>query len=192
MSYLCIVIHERVTQQSFINFNNLTLMIQVVLYQNTNKLIEGAFQKWYPKIVNTETIGLDEVAEHMASHNTPFSKGAIMGILTDFVSCTKELLLLGKNIKIPDLAIFSLGLLVKGGASTKEEWTVTKYIEGLRLRARGTGELTSANLDTTIRKIDLAESSSSSDADADSDAGSGSGSSSGSTGEEGGDESGKL
>ncbi len=150
-------------------------MIQVVLYQNTNKLIEGAYQKWYPKIVNTETIGLDELAEHMASHNTPFSKGAIMGILTDFVSCTKELLLLGKNIKIPDLAIFSLGLLVKGGASTKEEWTVTKYIEGLRLRARGTGELTSSNLETTIRKIDLAESSSSSSS-SDADAGGGSGS----------------
>ncbi len=134
-------------------------MIQVVLYQNINKQIEGAYQKWYPKVVNTETIGLEKVAEHMASHNTPFSKGAIMGILTDFVSCTKELLLLGKNIKIPDLAIFSLGLVVKGGAATKEEWSVTKYIEGLRLRARATGELTSSNLDTTIRKIDLAESS---------------------------------
>ena len=102
----------------------------------------------------------------MASHNTPYSKGAILGMLTDAVGCTKELLLLGKNVKFPDLAIFSIGLKVKsGGAPTKEDFTVTKYIEGLRLRARATGELTSPNLDTTIRNVDAVKASST-DADA--------------------------
>ena len=96
----------------------------------------------------------------MAHHNTPFSKGAIKGILTDAVSCTKELLLLGKNVKYPDLAIFSIGLKVKGGADTKEEFSVTKNIDGLRLRARATGELISANLDTSVRCIDSVSKSS--------------------------------
>ena len=108
-----------------------------------------------------ETIGLDELAEHMASHNTPFSKGAIKGILTDAVVCTKELLLLGKNVKFPDLAIFSIGLKVKGGADTKENYSVAKFIIGLKLRARATGELSSANLDTTIKRVDVVKSSSS-------------------------------
>ena len=108
-----------------------------------------------------ETIGLDELAEHMASHNTPFSKGAIKGILTDAVVCTKELLLLGKNVKFPDLAIFSIGLKVKGGADTKENYSVAKFIIGLKLRARATGELSSANLDTTIKRVDAVKSSSS-------------------------------
>ena len=106
-----------------------------------------------------ETIGLDELAEHMASHNTPFSKGAIKGILTDAVVCTKELLLLGKNVKFPDLAIFSIGLKVKGGADTKENYSVAKFIIGLKLRARATGELSSANLDTTIKRVDVVKSS---------------------------------
>ena len=97
----------------------------------------------------------------MASHNTPYSKGAILGMLTDAVGCTKELLLLGKNVKFPDLAIFSLGLKVKGGADKKEDWTVAKYIEGLRLRARATGELQTSNLDTTIKRVDAVKSSSS-------------------------------
>ena len=97
----------------------------------------------------------------MASHNTPYSKGAILGMLTDAVGCTKELLLLGKNVKFPDLAIFSLGLKVKGGADKKEDWTVAKYIEGLRLRARATGELKTSNLDTTIKRVDAVKSSSS-------------------------------
>ena len=134
-------------------------MIRVVLYQNTNAKIKEAYNKWFPRVVNEETIGLEELAEHMASHNTPYSKGAILGMLTDAVGCTKELLLLGKNVKFPDLAIFSLGLKVKGGADKKEDWTVAKYIEGLRLRARATGELKTSNLDTTIKRVDAVKSS---------------------------------
>ncbi len=130
-------------------------MIQIVLYQNTNEKIKEAYQKWFPRVVSTETIGLEELAEHMASHNTPFSKGAILGMLTDAAACTKELLLLGKNVKFADIAIFSLGLIVKGGAASKEEFSVSKNIAGLRLRARATGELKSSNLDTTIKRIDL-------------------------------------
>ena len=136
-------------------------MIRVVLYQNTNAKIKEAYNKWFPRVVTDETIGLEELAEHMASHNTPYSKGAILGMLTDAVGCTKELLLLGKNVKFPDLAIFSLGLKVKGGADKKEDWTVAKHIEGLRLRARATGELKTSNLDTTIKRVDAVKSSSS-------------------------------
>ena len=129
-------------------------MIRITLYQNNNSA-SPAHEKWYPRVVAEETIGLDELAEHMASHNTPFSKGAIKGILTDAVVCTKELLLLGKNVKYPDLAIFSLGLKVKCGADTKDDFSVAKNIEGLKLRARATGELSSSNLDATIKRVDV-------------------------------------
>lgn len=143
----------------FILHSSLNSMIRISLYQNNNKNSQ-AYQKWYPRVAAEETIGLDELAEHMASHNTPFSKGAIKGILTDAVVCTKELLLLGKNVKFPDLAIFSIGLKVKGGADTEEDFSVAKFIIGLKLRARATGELSSANLDTTIKRVDVVKSSS--------------------------------
>ena len=131
-------------------------MIRIVLYQNTNQKIAEAYGKWFPRVVSDETIGLEELAAHMASHNTPYSKGAILGMLTDAAACTKELLLLGKNVKFADIAIFSLGLKVKGGALTKEDFNVAKYISGLKLRARATGELKTENLDTSIKLINLA------------------------------------
>ena len=131
-------------------------MIRIVLYQNTNQKIAEACGKWFPRVVSDETIGLEELAAHMASHNTPYSKGAILGMLTDAAACTKELLLLGKNVKFADIAIFSLGLKVKGGALTKEDFNVAKYISGLKLRARATGELKTENLDTSIKLINLA------------------------------------
>ena len=131
-------------------------MVRIVLYQNTNQKIAEACGKWFPRVVSDETIGLEELAAHMASHNTPYSKGAILGMLTDAAACTKELLLLGKNVKFADIAIFSLGLKVKGGAPTKENYNVGKYILGLKLRARATGELKTENLDTSIKLINLA------------------------------------
>lgn len=131
-------------------------MIRIVLYQNTNQKIAEAYGKWFPRVVSDETIGLEELAAHMASHNTPYSKGAILGMLTDAAACTKELLLLGKNVKFADIAILSLGLKVKGGAPTKENYNVGKYILGLKLRARATGELKTENLDTSIKLINLA------------------------------------
>ena len=57
-------------------------MILIKLAKNKNKTIKEAYGKYYARPVVTETIGIDELAEHMASHNTPFSKGAIKGLLT--------------------------------------------------------------------------------------------------------------
>ena len=50
-------------------------MIRVKLYQNKNEKNETAYNKWYPRVVSEETIGLDELSEHMASHNTPLIQG---------------------------------------------------------------------------------------------------------------------
>ena len=128
-------------------------MILYVLKQNKNEK-SSAYQKWFAYPVIKETIELDGLAEHMSNHNTPFSKGAIKGMLTDMVSCIKELLLEGKNVKISDLAIFSLGIKNAGGAAIPDDFSVSRNIRGVKLRARATGELsaTSINLEATLKK----------------------------------------
>ena len=129
-------------------------MILYVLKKNKNSK-SAAFGRYFAYPVIEETITLDGLAGHMSSHNTPYSKGAIKGMLTDMVSCIKELLLEGKNVKIADLAIFSLGIKnSKGGALSEELFTVTKNIKGVKLRARATGELItkSLNLEATLKK----------------------------------------
>ncbi len=159
-------------------------MIRITLYQNKNKKNEAAYGKWYPRPVIEETIGLEELAAHMASHNTPFSQGAIKGMLTDAVICTKELLLLGKNVKFPDLAIFSIGLRVKSGAKSEEDFSIAKNIEGVRLRARATGNLTSASLslDATLKRVNGNAATSSDNAGSSSSGSSGSSGSGSTTG----------
>ena len=128
-------------------------MILYVLKQNKNEK-SSAYQKWFAYPVIEETIELDGLAEHMSTHNTPFSKGAIKGMLTDMVSCIKELLLEGKNVKISDLAIFSLGIKNNGGATSEDTFTISKNIKGVKLRARATGELITRtlNLEASLKK----------------------------------------
>ena len=112
------------------------------------------FGKWFAKNVVEETIDLDALAEHMSHHNSPYSKGVIKGLLTDMIGCIKELLLEGKNVKIDDLAIFSLGIKNKEMATKEEDFTVSKNIEGVKLKARATGDLMSKslNLEATLKK----------------------------------------
>ena len=128
-------------------------MILYILRQNKNSQ-STAFGKFFAHPVIEETVKLDGLAEHMSNHNTPFSKGVIKGMLTDMVSCIKELLLEGKNVKIDDLAIFSLGIKNREGASTEKDFTVMSNIKGVKLRARATGELISKslNLEATLKK----------------------------------------
>lgn len=129
-------------------------MLLYVLKLNQNAKMPEAYGKYYAYPVITQTVGIDGLAEHMASHNTPFSKGAIKGMITDMVSCIKELTLQGIAVKIDDLAIFSIGIRNKEGAASEKEFTIAKNIEGFRLRARGTGEFSAKtiNLDATLKK----------------------------------------
>ena len=128
--------------------------MEYILTKNNNKKNEKAYGKYYAKPKPGETKGIDYLAEFLHDSNTPFSAGAIKGILTDAVKSIKQILLLGYNVKLDNLAIFSIGIKNKEGAVTEEEFSTSKNIAGVRLRSRATGELNYANLnlDATLTK----------------------------------------
>ena len=68
-------------------------MIEYDLKKNNNKKNVKAYGKYYAKPHISETVDLDELADHMHGHNSPFSAGTIKGILIDAVTHIKELLL---------------------------------------------------------------------------------------------------
>lgn len=129
-------------------------MINYVLKKNNNQTSK-TYGKYYAHPVVGEMVDLEQLAEHLASHNSPFSRGMIKGLLTDMVVCIKELLLEGKNVKIDNLAIFSIGIKnKKGGATSEEEFSLSKNISNVKLRARATGTLSvkALNLEATLKK----------------------------------------
>ena len=110
-------------------------------YQNKNSK-SSAFGQWYGRAVTMgKTVSLEDLAEHMAEHNTPYSEGVIKGVLTDMVSCIRELVLEGKAVKIPNLCIFSAGIKTKGAASA-EDFSAAANVLSTYLRARSTGRFT--------------------------------------------------
>ena len=62
--------------------------------------------KYYARVSYKQTLNVQDMAKHMAEHNTMFSEGSITGILIDFVKCVREQVLNGNTVKIDNLAIF--------------------------------------------------------------------------------------
>ena len=100
-------------------------MLELNLIQNTNSnLTANGYNpvgKFYARVEVKETIGVKALAKHMHNHNTVYSTGVIVGVLTDMVECIKELVLEGNVIKIDDLGLFKAsveanGLTLKQGA----------------------------------------------------------------------------
>ena len=116
-------------------------------YQNKNPK-SVAYGKWFARAVTIgKTMNVDDLAKHMSEHNTPYSKGAIKGVLTDMIGCVRELMLEGKAVKLEGLAIFSAGIKTKkNGAPTSADFSTTKHIDSVYMRARATGEFTRQEL----------------------------------------------
>ncbi len=131
-------------------------MIRYKKYQNANESNPSTFKKWYARAVAEDTIDLDKLAEHMSKHHTPYSQGCIRGVLRDMVDCVKELVLDGKNVKIDDLAIFSVGINTTG-AATAEEFTPAANIKKCTLRCRATGELRPSVMSDKIQYREFSE-----------------------------------
>ena len=131
------------------------MAVKIYLSKNNNQYNAG-YGNYYAFADNETPMTLDGLADHMNHHNTPFSKGTIVGILKDMVTCIRELNLNGQPVKIDGLAIFSTHIENKGGWPKLEDVNLTigaknesghpMGIQALRLCAQATGEFTKAEL----------------------------------------------
>ena len=53
---------------------------------------------YYATAVTNREVSFEEFISHIASHNTPYSRGTIKGLTTDVLDCLQELILDGKKI----------------------------------------------------------------------------------------------
>ena len=126
------------------------MAVKTYLVKNTN-VSSRSYGKYYAYADNERPMTLEDLADHMAHHNTPFTKGTIVGILKDMVSCIRELNLNGQPVKIDGLAIFSTHIENRGGWPALKDVSLTvggenDNIQALRLCAQATGDFTKAEL----------------------------------------------
>ena len=65
-------------------------MLELNISQNNNTYT-SAYGKYFARVEYKKTMSIDDMAKHMAEHNTPFSVGTIAGIQKDVVARTREL-----------------------------------------------------------------------------------------------------
>lgn len=93
-----------------------------------------------------EVLDFDTFCQHIAEHNSPFSKGSIKGILTDAVACLREQMLAGNKVCLGDLGRFHVELATIGAKNTEDftvnnikdvniRWTPGKRFKHLRQEA---------------------------------------------------------
>ena len=89
-------------------------MIELYLSKVTETSGTEMAGKTYARVNYKESMNISDMARHMAEHNTAFSEGLILGVLTDFVKCVREMVLNGNTVKIANLAIFKASVEANG------------------------------------------------------------------------------
>ena len=143
-------------------------MLELNIAKNNDQTSQAKYGKYYARVEYKKTMSISDMAKHMAEHNTPFSEGTILGILKDFVACTREQCLNGNTVKIDDLAIFKcsveanglqlaedykincgLGTIPKKGPGVPDFTVQTQYaVKSAKLLAQATGEFTKKELNS--------------------------------------------
>ena len=142
-------------------------MIELYLSKVTESTESEQAGKLYARVSYKQTLSVQDMAHHMAEHNTMFSEGSITGILIDFVKCVREQVLNGNTVKIDNLAIFKATVEANGletmydaDADKVASATIGNLAEGaktgpavkvVKLLAQSTGDFTRDELKKDVK-----------------------------------------
>ena len=74
-------------------------------------------RKAYANLQLTGNVNITELADHITEHNSVFSKGTIVGILTELGVCMRELILQGYKVDLGDIGTFAPSISSEGAVS---------------------------------------------------------------------------
>ena len=142
-------------------------MIELYLSKVTENSESEQAGKLYARVSYKQAMDIHDMAHHMAEHNTAFSEGLIVGVLTDFVKCTREMVLSGNTVKVGNLAIFkatveanALDTLYDAEQDKAASATIGTLAEGqktgpavrvVKLLAQSTGDFTREELKKDVK-----------------------------------------
>ena len=91
---------------------------------------------WYATVVTDREMNFEEFVDHISSHNSPYSRGTVHGVMMDMFDCLKELILDGKSVRLGDLGLFSIGMSSHGEVSRDKVSAAS--VEGIHLLVKNT------------------------------------------------------
>lgn len=113
--------------------------------------------KFFARIVHTETLDLEALAEHIAEHGSPYTEDVVYGVLKRFSECMLEMLQESKKVKIPGLGTFYLSAQTVG-ADSSDEFSPAENIRKIRIRflpERVKDKLTGTRLRSEVNLVNV-------------------------------------
>ena len=99
---------------------------------------------WYATVVTDREMNFEEFVDHISSHNSPYSRGTVHGVMMDMLDGLKELILDGKSVRLGDLGLFSIGMSSRGEVS-RDKVTLAS-VEGIHLLVKNTKNWSNSEL----------------------------------------------
>ena len=99
---------------------------------------------WYATVVTDREMNFEEFVDHISSHNSPYSRGTVHGVMMDMLDCLKELILDGKIVRLGDLGLFSIGMSSRGEVSRDK--VTSASVEGIHLLVKNTKNWSNSEL----------------------------------------------
>lgn len=138
---------------------NLINIIMSIYYSFTvrpvNPSLTDGDKQIYAIAQSKESVTLEEIAEHISEHNSVFSTGTTLGLLTDTVKCITENLKMGRRVKLSTLGTFYITL--SGGGAEKAEDFSTSLIKHVNLRWKTSKKMDAALQDVTFERVPTIE-----------------------------------
>ena len=104
------------------------------VYQNQNSK-NAAYGKHYARVKYLECLNTRKLSNHIAEHGSIYTPDVVYGVMEKFRSCLIEMLLQSKKVKIDGLGTFYATIECrKGGAVSKDKFSVQRDVEGLHIR----------------------------------------------------------
>ena len=85
-------------------------------------------KKAYASVQYEGTVQLEQLAEHIKSHGSPYTRDMIVGIATALVDCTREYLTRGFKVSLGDLGTFRIAIAQRA-AKTKKAYTANNITD---------------------------------------------------------------
>ena len=104
------------------------------IYKVTNDQ-SPVFGRHFGRVVHTETMDTEMLAQHIAEHGSPYTEDIVEGVLKKAEKCILEQLLDSKKVKLDGLGTFYLSAQnAKGGAESPDKFSVADNVQGVRFR----------------------------------------------------------
>ena len=124
-------------------------MLQIDFYKN-KRASHPNYGKVYGRVKSNKMIGIEELAQHISEHGSPYTVDVIHGVLRKVSTCIRELVLSGTPVKIDNLCIFRPAITMGRPAFDPETFDLSvgedSNISCVRMQCRPTGKAASKEM----------------------------------------------